>query len=211
MLGTERKSMVFTEKDRLMTAYHEAGHALLNVLQLETDPLHKVTIIPRGRTLGVSWSLPERDKYSRTKTEMMARIVGCFGGLLAEKMVFNEQTTGARNDIEQATKIARSMVCYYGMSDLGPVDLSSTEESPYLGRDIQNGKEFSEKTAQRIDEEVEKIINQGYSRGQQMLSEHRDKLDLLAKALIERETLQATEVYKLLGIEPRETHNLRAD
>lgn len=211
MLGTERKTMVFTDKDKLMTAYHEAGHALLNVLQLETDPLHKVTIIPRGRTLGVSWSLPERDKYSRSKTEMLARIVGCFGGLLAEKIVFSDQTTGAVNDIEQATKIARAMVCQYGMSELGPIDLSSVVENPYLGRDIQNTKEFSEKTAQRIDEEVEKIVKQCYTRGEQLLTENRNRLDLLAKTLVERETLQAKEVYDLLGIEPRELHNLRPE
>ncbi len=211
MLGTERKTMVFSENERLMTAYHEAGHALLNVLQVETDPLHKVTITPRGRTLGVSWSLPERDKYSRGRREMLAKIVGCFGGLLAEKMVFDDQTTGAMNDIEQATKIARAMVCQYGMSDLGPIDLSSVVENPYLGRDIQNTKEFSERTAQRIDEEVEKIIQQCYDKGHKLLAENRDKLDLLAKTLVERETLQAQEVYDLLGIEPRETHNLRAD
>jgi cell division protease FtsH len=211
MLGTERKTIVFTDKDKLMTAYHEAGHALLNVLQLETDPLHKVTIIPRGRTLGVSWSLPERDKYNRSKIEMMAKIVGCFGGLLAEKIVFNDQTTGAMVDIENATKIARAMVCQYGMSDLGPIDLSSTVENPYLGRDIQNAKEFSERTAQRIDEEVEKIIKQCYTKGEKLLTENRDKLDLLAKTLVERETLQAKDVYDLLGIEPRELHNLRPE
>jgi cell division protease FtsH len=211
MLGTERKSLIFTEKDKLSTAYHEAGHALLSVLQPEADPLHKVTIIPRGRTLGVSWSLPERDKYSRSRAELLARIVGCYGGLLAEKIVLNDQTTGAMNDIEQATKIARSMVCLYGMSDLGPVDLSSAEENPYLGRDIQNTKEFSESTAQRVDEQVEKIISQCYAKGERLLNEHRSKLDLLAKALVERETLNAKEVYDLLEIEPRELHSLRPD
>lgn len=210
MLGTERRALVFTEKERLMTAYHEAGHALLNVLQLETDPLHKVTIMPRGRTLGVSWSLPERDKFSRCKSEMLAKIVLSFGGVLAEQIVFKDQTTGTSNDIEQASKIARSMVCFYGMSDLGPIDFGDAASSGYLGRDFTNGKNYSEKTAQRIDEEVEKIIQQCYNKGQQLLTDHRDKLDLLAKTLVERETLDAQQVYELLGIEPRELHSLHA-
>lgn len=211
LLGTERKTIVFTEKDKLMTAYHEAGHALLNVLLLESDPLHKVTIIPRGRTLGVSWSMPERDRYNLSKDELLARITGCFGGLLSEKLSFNQQTTGASNDIEKATQLARDMVCRFGMSDIGPIDFSYTVENPYLGRDMQNTKEYSERTAQRVDEEVEKIIGQCYKRGETLLTENRDKLDLLAKKLVEKETLHAKEVYELLGIEPRELHNLAAE
>jgi cell division protease FtsH len=211
LLGTERKTIVFTEKDKLMTAYHEAGHALLNVLLLESDPLHKVTIIPRGRTLGVSWSMPERDKYNLSKDELLARITGAFGGLLSEKLAFNQQTTGASNDIEKATQLARDMVCRFGMSDIGPIDFSYTVENPYLGRDMQNAKEYSERTAQRVDEEVEKIIGQCYKQGEKLLTENRDKLDLLAKKLVEKETLHAKEVYELLGIAPRELHNLAAD
>lgn len=199
ILGTERKTMVITPKDRLKTAYHEAGHALLNVLLPETDPLHKVTIMPRGKTLGASWSMPERDKYSVSKNELLARIVGCFGGYLAEKIVFDNTSTGVANDIQQASRIARAMVCHYGMSALGPIDFE-----PRDGQD----KEISDKMAQRIDEEVEKIVHQCCEKGQAMLTENRDKLDLLAQTLVERETMQAKEVYQLLGIEPRETHSL---
>jgi len=211
MLGAERKTLIFTEQDKIMTAYHEAGHTLLNVLQPEhTDPFHKVTIIPRGRALGVSWSLPERDKHSQNKSEMLARMVVCYGGLLAEKMIFNDQTSGVSNDLAQATKIARTMVCRYGMSDLGPIDFDASQERPYLGQDMQSSREYSERTAQRVDEEVEKLVKLCYEKGFQLLSENKDKLEILAKALVEKETLQASEVYELLNITPRETHSLTA-
>ncbi len=209
MLGSERKTMVITEKEKRLTSYHESGHTLINLLLPETtDPFHKVTIIPRGRALGVSWSLPENDTYTRTKGEMLARITLLFGGWLAEKIIFNEQTTGAANDIERATRIARDMVCRYGMSDLGPIDFSFSVEHPYLGRDMQNSREFSELTTQRIDQEVEKLVKKCQIEGERLLAENRDKLELLAKTLTEKETLQAKEVYELLGIEPRETHTL---
>lgn len=211
MLGSERKSLVFTEKEKTMTAFHEAGHTLLNVLQPDADPLHKVTIVPRGRALGVSWSLPERDKYSQVKEEMIARIIVCYGGLLAEKLIFNTQTTGCSNDIEKATKIARAMVCRYGMSDLGPIVFDHGQEHPYLGRDIQNSKEFSEHTAQRIDNEVNKIVESCYKQGLQLLTEHKEKLEALAKALVEKETLQAKEVYEIIGLEPRVNHTFHAE
>jgi cell division protease FtsH len=207
ILGSERKSLIITDKDKNMTAFHESGHTLLNVLLPDTDPLHKVTIVPRGRALGVSWSLPERDKYSQNTKEMKARIIMAFGGLLAEKMFFNTLTTGCANDIEKASKIARTMVRRYGMSGLGPIDFEYTEEHPYLGRDLQNAKEFSEYTAQRIDEEVNKIIQDCYQQGEKLLTDNKDKLELLAKELVEKETLQASEVYALLGIEPRESHS----
>lgn len=207
MLGAERKTMIITEKDKTMTAYHEAGHTLLNLLLPETDPFHKVTIIPRGRTLGVSWSLPERDKYSQSRREIVSRMIVCFGGILAEKIIFDDQTSGGSNDIEKATRLARVMVCRLGMSDLGPIDYDHTQEHPYLGRDIQQGREFSERTAQRIDEEVEKIIRDCYNRGESLLKENQEKLHLLAKTLVERETLHAGEVYELLGMPPRQAHN----
>lgn len=206
MLGAERKTLVVSEKDKRMTAYHEAGHTLLNVLLPSSDPLHKVTIVPRGRALGVSWSLPEMDKYSRSRSELEAKIVICMGGLISEKIIFNEQTTGAASDIEQATDIARSMVCRYGMSSLGPVDLNTIEEHPYLGRDIQKHKEFSESTAEKIDAEISKIIDGCFQKGQNLLTENKAKLDLLANTLFEKETLYAKEVYELLDIEPREMH-----
>ena len=208
LMGGERKTLIFTELEKRMTAYHEAGHSLLNLLLPATDPFHKVTIVPRGRTLGVSWSLPERDKTSQTKTELTSRIMVALGGLLAEKLVFNEQTTGVSNDLEKASALARRMVKSFGMSSLGPIDYETASEHPYLGRDIQNGKEFSEKTAERIDSEVEKIINDCYNQGNNLLVEHRDKLELLAQTLLEKETLHAAEVYELLNLPPRETHNL---
>lgn len=210
LLGAERKTMIFTDKDKTMTAYHEAGHTLLNVLLPESDPLHKVTIIPRGRALGVSWSLPERDKHSQSKAEIMARVTICFGGQLAEKMIFNDTTTGCSNDLEQATKLVRAMVCRYGMSDLGPIDYNFSQEHPYLGRDIQNSREFSDHTFQRIDAEVEKIANACYKHGAALLEQNRDKLELLARTLVEKETLQAHEVYDLLGLQPRESHSFTA-
>ena len=209
LIGSERKTIVFTEKEKRMTAFHEAGHTLLNILQPETDPFHKVTIVPRGRTLGVSWSLPERDKYSQLKEELLARMTVCFGGMLAEKMVFNTQTTGCSSDIGQATKIARSMVCRLGMSDLGPIEFDTTQEHPYLGRDIQNPREISEHTAQQIDAEVSRIVASCYNKGKELLEKHRDLLDKLAVELLEKETLQASEVYELLGLEPRETNSFK--
>lgn len=210
MLGAQRKSIVFSEKEKLMTAYHEAGHTLLNLLLPQTDPFHKVTIIPRGRALGVSWSLPERDKYSQTKGEMLSRMTVCFGGLLAEKLIFNDQTSGVSNDLEQASKIARAMVCRFGMSSLGPIEYDMVQENPYLGQS-QSSRQFSERTAQKIDEEVEKIINECYKHGEELLQQNRDKLDLLAKTLVEKETLQAKEVYLLLDLPPREMHSLQDD
>ena len=211
LLGSERKTMILSDKEKTVTAYHESGHTLLNLLLPDTDPFHKVTIVPRGRALGVSWSLPEKDQYSKSKSEMLSRIIVCFGGLLAEKLIFNEQTSGAANDIEQATKIARAMVTRYGMSELGPIDLNTSQEHPYLGRDIQNPKEFSERTAQRIDEEIEKIVKHCYQKGETLLTEHHAKLELLAKTLAEKETLHAKEVYDLLGLEPRELHSLQPE
>lgn len=211
MLGAERKTLIFTQHDKKMTAFHEAGHTLLNVLLPLTDPLHKVTIVPRGRALGVSWSLPERDKYSQTKNEMLQRMTICFGGFIAEKMIFDDVTSGCSNDIEKATKIARTMVCRYGMSDLGPIDYNVAQEHPYLGRDMQNSREFSELTAQRIDQEVEKLVNACFNNGTKLLQENRDKLELLAHTLFEKETLQAHEVYELLGLPSRGSQSFHTD
>lgn len=194
LIGAERKTLKFTEQERKMTAYHEAGHSLINILLLESDPFHKVTIVPRGPTLGVSWSLPEGDKTSQTKTEILAAITRALGGLLAEKLVFNEQTMGVSSDLDKATSMARHMVKYYGMSSLAPR--------------VYKDEDCSEKTSEKVDAEVEKIINECYQNGHNLLVTHRDKLDLLAQALLEKETLQAAEVYELLGLPHRETHSL---
>ncbi|KKP22961.1 MAG: ATP-dependent zinc metalloprotease FtsH [candidate division TM6 bacterium GW2011_GWF2_28_16] len=206
MLGSERKTLGLSDKEKELTAYHESGHTLLNLLLPDTDPFHKVSIIPRGRALGVSWSLPEKDKYSETKSEMLSRIMVLQGGMLAEKLKFNEQTSGASNDIEVATNIARKMVTRFGMSELGPITFDDTKEHPYLGRDIQAAPRHSEKTAQLVDEQIEKIIQECYTKAQNLLIENKEKLELLAQKLILEETLQAEQVYELLNIKPRITH-----
>ena len=212
LLGAERKTLVLSEKEKKRTAYHESGHALLNLLLDETDPFHKVTIIPRGRALGVSWSLPEEDRFIESKLEMRAKIMVALGGMLAEKLIFDDQTTGAANDIEHSTKIARRMVCRYGMSDLGPIVFGNNPDHPYLGRDIlKNSSDYSQETAKKIDDEVSKIVSSCYQEGQKLLSENCEKLEILAKELLEKETLQAAEVYKLLGMEPRKTDGWQED
>lgn len=205
MMGAERKTLIFTEEEKRQTAYHESGHSLLNLLLPETDPFHKVTIIPRGRALGVSWSLPEGDSHSHSKDYMVARIMVALGGHLAEKLVFNSTTTGAASDFENATKIARSMVCYYGMSDLGTIFFSTSNDG------FQQTKSYSEDTARKIDEEVSKIMKSCYEKAEQMLISKRQDLDKLAAALLEKETLLAQEVYELLGYQPRETHSFKAE
>lgn len=196
-LGSERKSMIQDKEDLKRTAYHESGHALINLLlPLTTDPLHKLTIMPRGGTLGVAWRLPERDKYSSSKQELESNVLIALGGRAAEELVFNEASTGAYGDFQSATKVVRAMVCAYGMSDkLGQVD--------YAG-DFR----FSEDTGRLIDEEVRSIMKKFYDQAMEMLSNNRDKLDILATALLEKETLQAEEIYPMLGIEPRQTHKI---
>lgn len=200
MLGKELKTIVLSEQERKITAFHESGHALVRLLLPEhSDPLHKVTIIPRGRALGVTHSLPEREKYTQTKEEMLAVIMVCLGGRVAEELVFNVLGTGASNDFEKATEIARRMVCSYGMSqELGPVVYKQ-----------QNGEyTYSQKTAERIDAEVQKLLEQSYQKVKELLTQHRDKLDKLANLLFDKETLFAHEIYQLLGIEPRQDFKL---
>lgn len=212
LLGAERKTMVMSEKEKTRTAYHESGHALLNLLLPETDPFHKVTIVPRGRALGASWSLPEEDKYSESKSQMLAKVMVALGGLISEKLKFDEQTTGASNDLEHSTKLVRRMVCKYGMSDLGPIVFGNDTDHPYLGRDIMNkSADYSESTATKIDAEISKIITSCQDKARKLLADNKEKLEKLAKELLEKETLQAAEVYELLDIEPRETHSLRAE
>jgi cell division protease FtsH len=197
ILGKEIKSMVQTKEDLKLTSYHESGHALLTLLQPEdSDPLHKVTIIPRGRALGVTHSFPEREKYTTTKQEMLAKIVTLLGGRVAEELVFNKVTTGAYSDFVQATEIARNMVCTYGMSNLGPIVYNQQ----------QGDFAYSPKMAERIDQEVQKIISECYDKAVTFLKQNSDKLDLLAQELLEKETLYAADIYTLLGIEAREDY-----
>jgi len=199
ILGKENKTMRQTPEDLKITAFHEAGHALIRLLvPTDMDPLYKVTIVPRGKALGVTHFLPEREKYHQTKDELIASIMGALGGRAAEELVFNKMTTGAGSDFQAATQIAHAMVCAYGMSDLGPVVYNHGHKS----------LDYSAKTASLIDEEVRKILTSNYERVLQMLKEHRDKLDKLAHTLFEKETLYAAEIYELLNIEPRMTHQL---
>lgn len=197
LLGKERKSVVLSEEDRTVTAFHEAGHALVRLLSPEyTDPLHKVTIIPRGSALGLTHFLPEKEKFLSSKNEMLASIDAALGGRAAEELVFGKITTGAYSDFKVATDIARKMVCNYGMSDLGPVvyGQSSTDFA------------YSQATAEKIDQEVQKMLVQHYARALGLLQQNRDKLDTLANALLEKETLFASDIYTLLGIEARADH-----
>jgi len=195
VLGKEIKSMVRTKEELRITAFHEAGHAMLTLLSPQhTDPLHKVTIIPRGRALGVTYSFPEKDKYTISKQEMEAQILTLMGGRVAEEIIFQTITTGASQDFQMASSIARDMVCHYGMSELGKV--------VYTQHD--GGFVYSQKTAEQIDHVVNTIIDQSYAVAMDLLTKNRDKLELLANTLLEKETMHAGEIYTLLGIEPRQ-------
>lgn len=200
LLGKEIKTMVLSEDERRMTSFHESGHALVRLLLPEvSDPLHKVTIVPRGRALGVTHSLPEREKYSTTKEEMLATIKSALGGRIAEDIVFNKVSTGAYSDFKAATSIARDMVCRYGMSDtLGPI-VYSQQQGDFV---------YSQETAHKIDEEVRRIIEECEKDATKLLNDNRDKLDKLAETLLEKETMYASEIYTLLDIESREDHKL---
>jgi len=205
MMGAERRSMVMTEEEKTLTAYHEGGHALLMLYVEGHEPLHKVTIIPRGRALGVTFSLPERDKYSVTKTELESRLAIAFGGRVAEEMIFGPAnvTTGAASDISQATSVARRMVTEAGMSDkLGRVRYSSNEQEIFLGHSVAQQKNVSEATAEIIDQEVRRLIEEAETKARTILSAHLDDLHKLAKALLEYETLSGDEVQALLRGEP---------
>jgi len=196
MMGAERRSMAMTEEEKLATAYHEAGHALLNILVPGNDPLHKVTIIPRGRALGVTMSLPERDKLSYSKKWCEARIAMTFGGRVAEQIVYGRDhlNTGASSDIQQATTLARSMVTEWGMSDkLGPLRYNDNQQEVFLGHAITQRQNMSEETAKLIDEEVRRIVTAGEAKAWEVLGANRDKLELVTQALMEYETISGEE------------------
>ena len=201
LMGSERRSMAMTEDEKKLTAYHEAGHAILSLLIPYNDPLHKVTIIPRGRALGVTMNLPERDRYGYRKSEIAARLVMMFGGRIAEELIYGADnvTTGAGDDIRQATNLARRMVTEWGMSDkLGPLRYSENEEEIFLGHSVTQRKNVSEATAQMIDEEIRRIIDDAEQLARQTLHENLEGLHLLANALLEYETLSGEEVKTLL-------------
>ena len=187
--GPEKKSRVISEGERKLTAYHEAGHALVARMMPNTDPVHQVTIIPRGRAGGFTMILPKEDKYYATKTSMLEQIVHLLGGRVAEKLTLNDISTGASNDIERATEIARGMVTKYGFSErLGPVNYSSSDEV-FLGKDFSTRKNYSEEMASEIDEEIRTIIEDAYATAEKLLTENIDKLHTIAKTLLEIETL----------------------
>ncbi len=197
--GRERRSRVLDEKDKKITAYHEAGHALVMFKLENTEPLHKVTIIPRGMYLGATFSLPEKDKYHESRSQLLDELAGIMGGRIAEELIFNDYTSGAAGDIRQATMIARKMVTVWGMSRrIGMVNVSDREEHMFLGRDLFKGRDVSEQTAREIDEEVRSIIESSYNRAREILSQNRERLVALAEALIERETLDASEIGQII-------------
>ena len=202
MMGAERRSMVMTEDDKKLTAYHEGGHAIVALNEKASDPIHKATIIPRGRALGVVWTLPERDKYSHTREYMEANISKAMGGRVAEEMIFGHEkvTSGASSDISMATKLAKDMVTKYGMSkDLGPLSYGSNEDEVFLGRQITRQEHMSEETSRRVDAEVKKIVDAGYQRAKKILTEKLDDLHKLAKALLDYETLSGEEIKNLIA------------
>jgi cell division protease FtsH len=205
LLGVARKSRVILPKEKKMTAIHESGHSLLHYYLPNSDPLHKVTIIPHGRALGLSMSLPENDAYSRSKGWLEDYIRVLLGGYVAEKLVYNETTTGTKNDIERATETARKMVCEWGMSsDIGPIAFGQEDEPIFLGKEIARHRDYSEGTAQAIDAAVHKIIDEALCDVRNILTTHRDQLECLADALVERETLDDDEIRALFGFPPRQ-------
>ncbi len=199
LMGPERRSMVISEKERRLTAIHEAGHVLVGLNIPESDPVHKVTIIPRGRALGVTFYLPENDVLGRTKEELLAMIANSMGGRIAEEIFIGQITTGASNDIEKATELARSMVCQYGMSDLGPLAFGKKEEQIFLGREIAQHRDFSEDTAIKIDKEVKRIVSEQYVRATKILTDNREAMERLVEALLEYESLDNVQMRRAIA------------
>jgi cell division protease FtsH len=210
LMGTERKSMIISEEEKKITAYHEAGHTLVARLTPNADPIHKVTIIPRGRALGLTQQLPMDEKHTYPKEYLISTIAILMGGRAAEEIVLNLQTTGAGNDIERASDIARKMVCDYGMSqDLGPLTFGKKEEQIFLGRELSQHRDYSESTAQKIDAEVRNIVTTAYKKTSEMIKDNIDTLHRMAKGLLEKETLDSHDIDEIMAVgnapEPQET------
>ncbi len=204
-MGAERKSMVLTEDDRRATAYHESGHAVVAKLMPGADPVHKVTIMPRGRALGVTWQLPERDRVSYYKKQMLTEMAILFGGRIAEEVFLDQMSTGASNDFERATKIARDMVMRYGMSDaMGPMVYADNEGEVFLGRSVTKQSNMSEETMRNVDAEVRKFIDQQYAVSRKLIEANRDKIEAMTSALMELETIDADQINDIMaGLPPR--------
>jgi cell division protease FtsH len=199
IMGSERRSLVMSNEEKRNTAYHEAGHALVGIKVPNADPIHKITIIPRGTALGLTQQLPEADRYSHTREYLEDQIAILMGGRLAEEIFLNHITTGAANDLERATELARRMVCEFGMSQLGPLTFGKKEEQIFLGREIAQHQDYSEDTAIKIDQEVKRIVMEQYNRARQIILDNKEALVRLAEALLERETLDAIQVRRLVA------------
>ena len=203
IMGAERRSMVMPEEERRNTAYHESGHAIVARLLPKTDPVHKVTIIPRGRALGVTMQLPETDRYSQDRDRLLNTIAVLFGGRIAEELFMHQMTTGASNDFERATEIARRMVTQWGMSDeLGTMVYGENEGEVFLGRSVTTHKSVSEATMQKVDAEIRRIIDQQYHLARKLLEDNRDKVEAMTKALLEWETIDADQIADIMGGKP---------
>ena len=204
MMGAERRSMVMSEDEKLNTAYHESGHAVVARLVPKSDPVHKVTIIPRGRALGLTMQLPEEDRYAYDRTYLMSRVAILFGGRIAEELFMNQMTTGASNDFERATSMVRDMVTRYGMSDLGVMVYGENEGEVFLGRSVTQHKNVSEATMQKVDAEIRRIIDEQYALARKLLEENRDKVEAMTKALLEWETIDTEQIDDIMaGKAPR--------
>jgi cell division protease FtsH len=206
LMGAERKSMVITPEDKKKTAYHESGHAVIGMSLEGCDPVHKVTVIPRGRALGVTMQLPTEDRYSMDKEQILQNIAVLFGGRVAEEVFMGHMTTGASNDFERATEMARRMVTQWGMSEaLGTMVYGENEGEVFLGRSVTTHKNVSEATMQQVDAEIRRIIDQQYNLAKQILLDNRDKVEAMTKALLEWETIDAEQIEDIMqGREPRQ-------
>jgi cell division protease FtsH len=202
LMGAERRSMILTDEEKKVTAFHEAGHALIAAMLPLADPLHKVTIIPRGMALGVTMQLPETDRHNYTRDYLETDLTVFMGGRLAEELFLGQMSTGAGNDIERATAMARKMVCEWGMSQLGPLTFGKKEEQIVLGREISQHRDFSEETAIQIDSEVRRFVDEAYARAKKLLDQNREVLIAIANALLEREVLDANEIRLLIAGQP---------
>ena len=220
MMGAERRSMVMTEDEKKLTAYHEGGHALVSFNMPSYDPIHKATIIPRGRALGMVMNLPERDKHGHSIKYLKARLAVCFGGRVAEEVIFGKDniSTGAGggtgSDINQATQLARAMVTKYGMSEeMGPVEYGENQEEVFLGRSVTQTQSVSEEVAQKIDKEIRKLVDEGYNTAKQILTDKIDDLHKIAKALMTYETLSGEEIENIINknIYPADKQDLKVE
>lgn len=207
LMGPERKSLILSKKEKKITAYHEAGHTLMGILLKNVDPVYKVTIIPRGMALGVTQFLPIDDRHHYSKSFLMDTICQLLGGRVAEELVFKEYFTGAENDLQRATKIAHDMVCKWGMSELGPLQFGDEKENVFLGKDLVKERNFSEDTAKKIDKEIKNIVSKCYEKAKKLIVENKDKLDKIANALVEKESLNSKEIFGLLGLPSPEVKN----